>query len=242
MKIVSITGFFLLILCFLVVPLKAQDSITHHKNFVGISLSQLPFVDFRISYERRFTPTHGIRIEVGYKPAFRNFTDATNIDLGQNPTGWCYRNTAQWFYASVGYRYYFNRLKTIYFSPEVFFKTMEADDIVYMWGIYHGGSITNGFEIRSMNTKLWGINLLIGKKLRFKFSKGFNMGLDIFTGVSMRLKNIHTTIFGSTERTYGHDEFPVIVNIPYYETPEELDTHPFQVSPQFGIVLYVSWK
>ena len=229
----------------LLVPLsgKSQDSININKNYIGISISELLFVDFRISYERRINLSNGLKFEVGYKPAFRHFTDATNIDLGHKPTAWCYRNTANWFYISIGYRYYFNRNKTIYFSPELFYKNLYADNVVYTWGIDKGGGshLTNQYETRSMSTSIFGTNLLIGK--RFVFDKGnSNFGFDMFCGFSLRSKKVNTTIFGSTTATYGHDSPPRIVTIPSYDKPIETIENIVQPSFQFGIILFGSWK
>ena len=144
-----ILGLFLL-----VISMFSQEPKTIHKNYVGLSITELLFVDFRVSYERKINATHGIKFDVGYKPDFRYFTDATKINLGQEPTAWCYRNTATWYYISIGYRYYFNRKKTIYASPELFYKILQADQIVYTWGIGGGTMLTNQYEVRSMRTDM----------------------------------------------------------------------------------------
>jgi hypothetical protein len=223
---------------------KPQESMVFHRNFIGFSLSELAFVDYRFSYERRITPSHGIRMEVGYKPDFRNYTDATNIDLGQSPTAWCYRNTADWYYLSLGYRYYFDHKKTVYVSPEIFCKFMIADDIVYTYGVGGGGgsTLTNVYQIRSMHSSLAGANLLIGKRMRIRFSENANIGFDMFLGLSVRAKNIHTTIYGSTTISHYHDSSPSVVYIPFADVPVVTNEFPVQLSGQFGIILYVSWK
>jgi len=228
-----------LLLCILATNTKSQEQQIDHKNFVGVGITELIFVDFRISYERRITPSHGIIVQLSYKPAFTEFTDATSISLGQDVTGWCYRNTARWYYGSIGYRYYFNTKKTIYLSPEVFYKNMSADKIIYSYG---NGGTANTYEVRSMNTDLIGMNLLIGKKIRFKFSKSFNMGLDIFTGLTIRYKNIFTTTYGSVTSQHGHDESPRPNPIPITDTPLEVTNNLGQVFVQFGIILFTSWK
>lgn len=229
----------LLFLCILAAEIKSQEPKIEHKNFIGVGLTQLLFVDFRISYERRITPSHGIIFQLSYKPAFAEFTDATSISLGQDVTGWCYRNTARWYFGSIGYKYYFNPNKTIYLSPEVFYKKMSADKIIYSYG---NGGTANTYEVRSMDTDLIGMNLLIGKKLRFKFSTSFNMGLDIFTGLTVRYKNIFTTTYGSVTAVHYHDETPRPNPIPITDTPLEVNKNLGQVFVQFGIILFTSWK
>lgn len=221
--------------------LKAQDSLVFHKNFLGISLTEIPCVDFRFSYERRITPLHGIRIELGYKPAIRYFTDATNIDLGQNATGWCYRYTANWYYASLGYRYYLNRKRNLYVSPELFYKYMNADMIVYSWGLYHGSTLRNAFEVRSMNCSMGGLNLLVGKRAAVKFGKGFHMGIDFFGGLTMRLKFLDTWTYGHLENSHYHDEGVGVISIPVSDTPDISNTSLFQFMVQGGIILFASW-
>ncbi|MCX6285641.1 MAG: hypothetical protein NTY96_00825 [Bacteroidetes bacterium] len=72
---------------------------------------------------------------------------------------------------------------------------MWADKIVYTFGLGGGGTLTNQYEISSMNAGITGLNLLLGKKLRIKFSAGFNMGLDIYTGLTFRYKMLNTTIY-----------------------------------------------
>jgi hypothetical protein len=234
-KIILILVFF----CILAIETKSQESQIDHKNFIGVGLTQIIFLDFRISYERRITPSHGIIVQVSYKPALAEFTDATSISLGQDVTGWCYRNTARWYYGSIGYRYYFNTKKTMYLSPEIFYKNMSADKIIYSYG---NGGTANTYEVRSMNTDLLGMNLLIGKKLRIKFSDSFNMGFDIFTGITIRLKNIFTTTYGSVTSIHSHDETPQPDPIPISDSPLEVKKNLNQIFVQFGIILYTSWK
>jgi hypothetical protein len=222
-------------------PVQSQDKDNHHKNFLGIYLSELPFVDFRLSYERRITPSHGLKIDLGYKPAYRDFTDATNIDLGLSPTAWCYRNTAQWYYASIGYRYYVGHRKVIYFSPELFYKYMNADMVGFTYGVSRpSNTIRNAYQIRSMTASISGLNLLLGKKLRIQVSEDFNLGMDVFAGISLRYKKLSETIYGSTIAVYYHDESPPVV-VPFYEIPDKQDHSSFQLAPQFGIKIYASW-
>jgi hypothetical protein len=221
---------------------KPQDSINIKSNYIGLSITELLFVDFRINYERRINLSNGLKFEIGYKPGFMHFTDATKIDFGQKPTAWCYRNTANWFYISLGYRYYFNHNKTIYFSPELFYKKLDADNIVYTWGINKGSSyLTNQYETRTMSATIFGTNLLIGK--RFAFNRGnSNFGFDMFCGLSLRSKKTNTTIFGRTTVTYEHDSPPSTVTIPSYDKPIEIVENIVQPSFQFGIILFGSWK
>ncbi len=229
-------------LIFLSISCKSQDSINYSKNYIGLSITELLFADFRISYELRLNISNGLKFEVGYKPGFTNFTDATNIDLGQKATAWCYRNTANWLYFSLGYKYYFNKKKTIYFSPELFYKKLYADNIVYTWGINEGGSnLTNQYENRTMSTNIFGLNLLIGK--RFEHNKdNSRIGFDIFCGLSLRSKTINTTIYGRTITTYPHDSPPKHVIIPAFNNPiEEVDNY-VQPSFQFGIIISGSWN
>lgn len=225
--------------CILVSGLKSQEQPSFHKNFIGIGLTQMIFADFRISYEYRITPRHGVIIQLSYKPSFKEFTDATSISLGQDVTAWCYRNTAKWYYGSIGYRLYFNPNKTIYVSPELFYKRMQADQIIYSYG---NGGTSNTYEVRSMKTELIGMNLLIGEKLRFKISDNFNMGLDLFTGATFRYKNIFTTTYGSVTSVHYHDSPPRPNPIPISDTPAEVAKNFGQVFFQFGIILYSSWK
>jgi hypothetical protein len=242
MKYIKIKFMTFLTLCLLVSTAMAQDEGTFHRNFIGATLTQLPFGDYRFSYERRIAPSHGFKVELGYKPAYKSFTDATNIDLGQDATGWCYRNTADWYYISLGYRNYFNKKKTFYLSPELFYKIMTADMIVYSWGMVNSDYSRNAFELRSMHTDCIGLNLLIGKRARIRFSKGFNMGLDIYSGLTLRTKMIHTTTYGHVEIGHYHDEGVGYVSIPVSDHPTISDTQITQVMLQFGIVLYASWK
>jgi len=110
-----------IVLLMLSLQSKPQDTLGFNRNFIGLTATELLFVDFRISYERKINPSTGIKLEIGYKPDLTNFTDATKIDLGHQPTAWCYRNTAHWYYIAVAYKYYFNRDKTLYLSPEFFY-------------------------------------------------------------------------------------------------------------------------
>ena len=219
----------------------AQDNPVHHRNFIGVSLTEIPCLDIRLSYEFRPAPSHGIKMELGYKPAFKYFTDATNVDLGQNATGWCYRNTANWYYFSLGYRYYFNKKKTAYLSPEVFYKLMTADMIVYSWGLVNSDYSRNAFEVRSMHTDCIGVNLLVGKRARIRFSEGFNMGVDMFTGVTLRFKDVSTRIYGHTEVGHYHDSGVGTVYIPVSDNPVIKDEHLIQPMVQAGVILYGSW-
>lgn len=233
----------ILVLVLLIGTAKSQESITFHRNYIGLSVTELLFVDFRVNYERKINLTHGIKLEIGYKPAYRYFTDATNIDLGHRPTAWCYRNTATWYYISIGYKYYFNRKKTIYVSPELFYKTLQADKVVYTWGIGAGGSsLENQYELRSMKTSVIGTNLLIGKKMKIIDSDSYSLGFDIFCGFSLRSKIVNTTIFGGTTAYYPHDSPPRQVTIPLSDEPIETIENFIQPSFQFGIILYGSWK
>jgi hypothetical protein len=232
----------LLACCLIYSPAMPQDSTGYHRNFIGIALTQLPFVDFRLSYERRITPSHGIKIDIGYKPGYKYFTDATKIDLGDNATAWCYRNTANWYYVSLGYRYYFNKRKTFYLSPEIFYKLMTANMIIYSWGIENGDYSINAFELRTMHTDCMGLNMLIGKRARIRFSKGFNMGLDIFSGITARFKMINTTTYGHVEVGHYHDEGVGQVFIPASDNPDKSHDKLVQFMLQFGVVLFASWK
>ena len=207
----------------------AQDSLVFHRNFIGISLTEIPCLDFRISYERRITPVHGLKIELGYKPATRYFTDATNIDLGQNATGWCYRYAANWYSASIGYKYYLNRKRNIYASPELFYKYMTADMIMYSYGLSHGSTLRNAFEIRSMNCSMGGLNLLAGKRAAIRFSKGFSMGIDFFAGLTLRMKFLDTQTYGHVEKSRYHDEGVGVISIPVSDEPLISNTTLIQV-------------
>jgi hypothetical protein len=221
----------------------AQEVASWHRNYLGITVSELPFVDFRLSYEYRLSETHSFKAEVGYKPATQTFTDATNINLGLDATGWCYRNTADWYYASLGYKYYFARKKRFYLSPEVFYKYMTTNGLMmFSWGIENGGELVNGFEVRSMTVNVAGFNLLIGKKIPINISKGFNLGLDIFTGFTGRLKIMQTKIYGHVEKTHEHDSGVGVISIPVSEDPTIDNRTYFQGMVQFGIILYGSWK
>lgn len=221
---------------------KSQDSINFHRNYIGLSVTELLFVDFRLNYERKINLTHAIKLEVGYKPAYRYFTDATNIDLGHRPTAWCYRNTATWYYISIGYKYYFNRKKTIYVSPELFYKTLQADKVVYTWGIGNGYNLNNQYDLRTMKASVIGANLLIGKKFRFINVDKYDLGFDIFCGFSLRSKIINSTVFGSTTASSSHDSPPRRVTIPLTDEPIETIDKFIQPSFQFGIILYGSLK
>ena len=242
MKYLYKIGLMLALLCMIGMGAKSQESQVYHANYIGFSLSELIFTDFRFSYERRISPSHGIKLELAYKPSFTAFTDATNIDLGLTPTAWCYRNTARWYYVALGYRYYFNRNKTIYLSPEIFYKSLSANKIVFSYGVDKNSSdLTNVFEVRSMNANIMGVNLLIGKRMRFKISDNFNLGLDVFTGLTFRLKDMHTTTYGSVTITHEHDSAARPI-IPLTDTPLEDNTTVFQGMAQFGIILYSSWR
>jgi hypothetical protein len=224
--------------------LRAQDSQAFHRNSIGITLTQLPFADIRISYEHRFLPSHALIVSGGYKIAYRSFTDATQIDLGQNPTAWCYRNTASWQYLSAGYRYYFNKSKTAYLSPELFYKQMQADRVVYTFGVGDSGGSTlkNQYDIRSMKARMVGLNLLIGKKLIMISDEKLKMGVEIYTGLTLRYKVVNTIIYGSETISRGHDENVDLVTLPLSENPEHLNEYLFQVSGQAGLILFFSWQ
>jgi hypothetical protein len=221
-----------------------QEVTSWHRNYLGITVSELPFIDFRLSYEYRLSETHSFKAEVGYKPATRYFTDATNIDLGLDATGWCYRNTADWYYVSLGYKYYFARKKMFYISPEVFYKYMTTNGLImYSWGLSSNSDmLSNAFEVRSMNVSVYGLNFLIGKKIPIRFSKGFNLGLDIFTGVTGRLKVMQTKSYGHIEITRYHDDSMGVIAIPISDDPSIENRTYFQGMLQFGIILYGSWK
>ena len=109
----------LFVLCLVVLAANAQETNNDHRNFLSVSLTQLIYLDFRASYERRISPSHGLKIEFSYKPVLSSFSDATIIDLGLNATGWCYRYTAEWYYISLGYRYYFNNSRYLLEYPYV---------------------------------------------------------------------------------------------------------------------------
>lgn len=248
MKKINFPCILLMIVCQCTIRSYAQEVIhpqekrAFHQNYIEISLSELAFVDIRISYEHKLAPDHGIIFTLGYKPAFTSYADATQINLGQAPTAWCYRNAATWLYIAAGYRYYLNTKKTFYASPELFYKYMWADKIFYSFGVGpQGNTLTNQYEIRSMRAGITGINLLIGKKVRIKFSQGFNMGLDIFAGLTLRYKLLATTIYGSKTVSYYHDESVGVMSIPLSENPDLSNQALFQLSVQGGINLFFSW-
>jgi hypothetical protein len=234
----------LFLLCLVVLAAKAQKTNNDHRNFLSVSLTQLIYLDFRASYEKRISSSHGVKIEFSYKPVLSSYTDATIINFGLNATGWCYRYTAEWYYISLGYRYYFNKKKTIYCSPEIFFKTMSANNVIYSYGVGSSRTtyLTNIFEAKSMKAHVVGLNLLVGKRFRIKVSEGFHMGFDMFTGFSLRLKNIYTTIYGSVKVVRRHDSAPHPGAIPISENPLIESNNLVQASPQFGINLFFSWK
>jgi hypothetical protein len=220
--------------------LMAQKDFVYHKNFVGVTLTELVFTDIRINVEHRIQPEHGVKIDLGYKPAYKSYTDATNIDLGLKPTQWCYRNTAQWIYVGVGYRFYFGHKKLVYVSPELFYKSGSADEIAFTYGLVNSSTITNDYSIRSMRANITGMNFLIGKRMRIEYNDQVQLGFDMYLGVSMRYRNVHETIFGSTVASYYHDSSPNI-GIPFDIIPTEVYTNSWDLSAQFGIVFYGSW-
>jgi hypothetical protein len=221
----------------------AQETVSWHRNYMGITVSELPFLDFRLSYEYRFSEIHSLKIELGYKILTKYFTNATAIDLGLDGTGWCYRNTANWYYISLGYKYYFARKKTFYLSPEVFYKYMTTGGLMmYSWGIENDGDLINGFEIRSMTAHVAGFNMLIGKKIRFRSSKRFNMGFDIFTGITGRVKIMQTKIYGHLEAEHSHDSDAGTISIPVSDDPTINNDTMFQFMAQFGIIFYGAWR
>jgi hypothetical protein len=221
---------------------RAQENPVIHKNFVGFSLTELPFLDFRFTFERRLTPSNALTFSAGFKPAYKSYADATQVNLGQNTTAWCYRNTANWLYFSAGYRYYFDHRKTIYTSAEIFYKYLWANNIVYSFGLQNDDIIRNQYELRSMSTNLTGLNLLIGKRVTIRFSECVHMGLDIYAGLSLRCKFINTTIYSSYIATHYHDEGIEVVSLPLSEYPAVTNQTMIQGSPQFGINLFFSWK
>ena len=221
----------------------AQEVVPWHRNYFGITISELPFIDIRASYEYRPSDTHSFKIELGYKPATRYFTDATNIDLGLDATGWCYRNTASWYYASLGYKYYFNDKRTFYISPEVFYKYMTTNGLImFSWGLDNSDMLSNAYEIRSMSVNMAGFNFLIGKRIQVKISKGCSLGLDIFTGVTGRFKIMQTKTYGHVETTRYHDDNIGTIAIPISDDPSVENRDYFQGMVQFGIILYGAWK
>jgi hypothetical protein len=229
----------IMVLFFSANEIKSQEPLKEHKNFLGFSLSELIFTDFRFSFERRITPSHGVIAQFAYKPNVAEFTDATSISLGDDVTAWCYRNTAKWYFGSLGYRYYFNRKKTIYLSPEIFYKKMSADRIIYSYG--NGDGTANTYQLRSMEAEMVGLNLLIGKKIRFKIDRDFHLGLDLFTGFTLRYKNIYTTTFGSTKASHDHDVNPSPFPIPISDTPLKESKKLGMIFLQFGVLLFCSW-
>lgn len=231
------------VLCLMFTESKSQPTNIEHKNFASVSLTQLIYLDIRLAYERRINPSQGIRLAFSYKPAVTSFTDATIINLGLKATGWCYRYTDEWLYISLGYRYYFNKNKTIYTSPELFYKKMNADNIVFSYGGGGGSTIlTNIYEARSMKGNIMGMNLLLGKKFRIKCSEGFHLGFDMFAGLSIRYKSLRTWTFGSVKTIHPHDSSPRPSVIPISQDPLISNESFWQISPQFGLLLYVSWK
>jgi hypothetical protein len=243
MKRIGIKTGLLIFLYLLSATGMAQEKEIFDKNYAGLTITQLPFLDYRISYERRITPKRGIKMEIGYKPAFKYFTDATIINLGHNATGWAYRNTADWYYVSLGYRYYFNAKRTIYFSPEVFYKLMKADNIIYSYGgINHSEWFTNYFELRSMHTDCFGLNGLVGTSVMARSSKLFILHIDTFTGLSLRYKSSSTTIYGHTEVGHYYDSSVGTVYIPISDEPQKIEKRFVQLMLQFGMVLFISWK
>jgi hypothetical protein len=229
----------LLLSCIMAPETRSQQPFSSDRNSLGISITQLAFVDFRVAYERKITPSHGIIVQFAYKPAFTVFTDATNPNFGEDATAWCYRNTASWLFGSVGYRYYLFPEKGIYLSPEFFYKKMFTDNMIYSYG---KGGTTNTYEVRSMDTDMIGMNLLIGKKFKLIYRGDFHMGLDIFTGATVRFKDIFTTIYGSVTSNHYHDEAPTPGPIPMTDTPAQVNQSLSQIFLQFGIILYTAWK
>jgi len=242
MKSLSLHFTVLVFCCLMTFHSLAQDPPVVHRNFIGFTLTELPFLDFRLSYERRLTPIHALTFSVGFKPAYKSYADATQVNLGQNTTAWCYRNTANWLYFSAGYRFYFGRKKTVYTSGELFYKYMWANEIIYSFGLQNTETIRNQYELRSMSTNLAGLNLLIGKRVTIRFSNYIHMGLDIYAGLSLRCKFINTTIYSSYIATHYHDEGIGVVSLPLSENSNVTYQTMFQGSPQFGINLFFSWK
>jgi len=112
--------------------------------------------------------------------------------------------------------------------------------VVYSYG--DGSGERNTYELRSMKADVMGMNFIIGKKIRIMFSDGFNMGFDVFTGLTFRYKTILTTTYGSVSSYHAHDESPRPGPIPITDSPFEEKTNLPQFSFQFGIILFASWR
>ena len=57
---------------------------------------------------------------------------------------------------------------------------MIANKIVYTWGLENSTSLTNQYEVRNMETEIFGGNILIRKRFNLLVAENFNMGFDIF--------------------------------------------------------------
>ncbi len=221
----------------------SQDTVKFNKNYIGISVSQLLFNDYHLFYERKISFNNAFKIELGYKPQIAQITNKEQI-FPYNPinAAWCYGGTAKSYYFLIGYRYFFNKNQLFYLSPELFYKRLEANKIVYIFGLNNNNTNTTTFDIRSMQSDILGVNLLIGKKINITKNEKSNLGLNIFTGFSIRYKKLQTSIYGRTRIMHYFDESIDYSSITVSDTPYKTNDVYFQFSLQLGIEMYFSFK
>ena len=68
------------------------------------------------------------------------------------------------------------------------------------------------------------------------------MGLDMFTGISFRTKDIQTLTYGHVEVNHAHDEGVGRIAIPVSDHPEEDNSLIVQGMIQCGLIMFFSWK
>jgi hypothetical protein len=233
----------IILFCLIGIKGSSQDSVKYNKNYIGIGISQLLFNDYHLFYERRIYPKHSLKIEIGYKPQEKQIsTNQKIINLDPKYIEWSYGNTVKSYYLSFEYRYYFNKNQTFYLSPELFYRRYENDKIVFIYGENRSNENLTTFDIRSINCDIGGLNLLAGKEIKITNSDKSNLGLNIFTGISFRYKELQTSIFGRTQIMHYFDESIDYTAITVSDSPIKTNEIFYQLFLQLGVELYFSCK
>jgi hypothetical protein len=223
---------------FLVVSGRPQGVPVYKKNSAGILLSELPFLDIRLNYEHRLALQHGVRLELGYKPAWKRVKEFSDFEVPEKMTGLRYGACASWFYISGGYRFYFGLDKSNFISAELFYKYIWAEKIIY---IDAPSSSYRTHDQRSLSTNMTGLNLLVGKRVELTLKEKTSAGLEFFGGIGGRLKYQEVTIYGEAISYSGWDSPPDAIAIPLTGTPEITRDTYLQPSLLLGISFYFNW-
>lgn len=229
---------FILIFFLLSLSLTAQKENIFHRNLIGLNITELPFVDFRFSYERRLSVKNAIKVEAGFKPSWKLVRDMQQFEPSESATAWLYGNTAQWYFLGTGYKFFFGKSKRAFLSADLFYKLIHSGKIVYI--VSHSSSSIN-YSVRQVNANVFSFSLCLGKRVELESEENTTIGFDFFAGIGFRYKYVRETVYGRAISTSGFDS-PHTIAIPLSGPSIDYLNRYLQPSILFGVVFFIGWN